>query len=222
MTSLRLKLKSLNAEGQTISLNHQVSIVGKVSNDQTGKAIGGAWVEITAMPAQFDRQRQLKSLKYGTVWQQMVERIDRKLTASDGFFYFADLPAGDYTLKVSVPGMATRYGTKEVSAIVPELDTNKQILQIALTPTTIKGKITNSDNQPVAMARVQLADSLESNLSDSEGNYLLWGLEANPDSQNPRPVKMIASASGYQMAEQNLSIDLGEVKIINISLTSAQ
>ena len=221
MTSLQLKLNSLNAEGQTISLNRQVSIAGRISNAQTEKAIAGAWVEIITMPAKFARRCQLKSLKY-SAWEQMVERIDRTLTASDGFFYFADLIEGDYTLRVSVPGMATRYNVREVSTTVSDSDKDKQVLQIALTPTTIKGKITNSDNQPVAMARVQLADSLESTLSDSEGNYLLWGLEANPDSQNLRPVKIIASASGYQMAEKNFSIALGEVKTINFSLASKQ
>ena len=219
MTSLQLKLNSLNAEGETISLNRQVSIAGRVSNDQTGKAITGAWVEITAMPAKFARRCQLKALKY-SAWEQMVERIDRTLTASDGFFYFADLPEGDYTLRVSVPGMGNRYRVKEISATVSELSKDKQVLQIALTPTTIKGKITNSNNQPVAMARVQLTDSLESTLSDSEGNFLLWGLEANPDSQSLRPVKIIASASSYQMAEKNFSIALGEVKTINFSLAS--
>ena len=221
MTSLQLKLNSLNAEGQTISLNRQVSIAGRISNAQTEKAIAGAWVEIITMPAKFARRCQLKSLKY-SAWEQMVERIDRTLTASDGFFYFADLPEGDYTLRVSIPGMGNRYHIKEVSTTVSSSDKDKQVLQIALTPTTIKGKITNLNNQPVAMARVQLADSLESTLSDSEGNYLLWGLEANPDSQNLRPVKIIASASGYQMAEKNFSIALGEVKTINFSLASKQ
>lgn len=78
--------------------NPQVAIAGRVLDKETEKAIAGAMVQIVEMPEKFQTQLSLKALQHGSQWSKMSDRLDRKLTASDGYFYFINLPAGDYKL----------------------------------------------------------------------------------------------------------------------------
>lgn len=56
----------------------------------------------------------------------MNDRPDRKITASDGYFYFVDLPRGEYTLAASIPGSGNQYGTKDFS--LTEDSSNNRII----------------------------------------------------------------------------------------------
>ena len=87
----------------------QIAIAGRVLDRSTQEVIAGAIVKIIEMPDKFKDILSLKELQYGSQWQKMSDRADRKITASDGYFYFVDLPTGDYKLEVSFNGIGTNY-----------------------------------------------------------------------------------------------------------------
>ena len=191
--------------------NSQVAIAGRVLERETKEPISGAMVEIIEMPEKFNDILSLKALQYGTQWEKMSVRPDRKITASDGSFYFVNLPPGEYKLKASLLGSGTRYKNREQEIIVK--DVNQTLMtEIDLLPTGIKGTITDADeqNKAIVNAKVQIQGSPESTFSDQKGNYLLLGLEASKSESDRRTV--IVSATGYQQqVSQPLEIQQGEV-----------
>lgn len=78
--------------------NPQVAIAGRVFDKEANQAIAGAMVQIVEMPEKFQTQLSLKALQHGSQWQKISDRLDRRLTDGDGYFYFVNLPAGDYKL----------------------------------------------------------------------------------------------------------------------------
>jgi hypothetical protein len=207
-------------------VRHQVAIAGQVTDAETTQAISGARVEITTMPDKFKTWLALHSMQYGSKWEQMVERPDRKRTAVDGFFYFLDLPDGEYILTASLQSAGTRYGQTSTEPItVSRQDGNINAswetggnlnVVIALQPTAIKGTITDSSNQAVVMAKVQVEGSPEHTFSDSKGCYLLIGLEA----PSQRSVNVFVTALGYefQPCPPQTEITRGCVKTQNFRL----
>jgi len=85
------------------------------------------------------------------------------------------------------------------------------IADIVLSPTGIKGKITDVDDPKklITNAKVQIQNSGDSTISDQQGNYRLIGLESPESGQ--RTITMIVSATGYQQVSQSLNIQRGEV-----------
>ena len=133
----------------------------------------------------------------------LVERPDRTLTVEDGHFHFLDLPDGQYTLEASLPGSGTRFGTAQAQATVERAQGKIAMAaaDIALPPTTLKGRITSQNqNKPVFMAQVRVKGSGESAFTDSNGCYLLAGLEAGNRT-------LLVSATGYQpLAPQTVQL----------------
>lgn len=166
-------------------VHHQAAIAGKVKNLQTGQIIQGALVSIIDAPSKFQEWLLRKQEEYGRKWDTMQERPDRTLTAFDGIFRFIDLMEGSYTLEVSMPGYVTRYGTTQFDAEIT-MDANGKInmvsSDIALSPTTVKGRITqliDSQQEPVMMAEVRVIGSNEHAYSDEDGQYRIIALEAS-------------------------------------------
>ena len=193
---------------------HQVASYGRVSDEETGLAIHGAVVEMTSMPEAFENWLALHSLQYGSSWATMRERPDRKITSVDGYFYFVDLPNGDYTLRGSLPNSGTRYGTAEASATVsrePPDNINRVTANIALPPTAIKGQIVDDNGDPVGMAKVQIQGSSEYAFSDGDGNYFLSNLEASPNPETGRTAKVSVSARGYYPNSKTVELFKGQV-----------
>jgi len=89
--------------------NPQIAIAGRVLEGETKNIIAGAMVKIIEMPEAFQTKLSLKALQYGSQWEKMFERPDRKITGNDGYFYFINLPTGEYLLETSLPANATRY-----------------------------------------------------------------------------------------------------------------
>jgi Carboxypeptidase regulatory-like domain len=196
-------------------VRHRVAIAGRVTDAQTGRTIGGAQVRITTAPAAFTAWLAMRAIQGGARWVAMVERPDQTRTAADGHFHFLDLPAGQYTLTASLPGLGSRYGTAEKQAMVSR-DAQGNITMaaadIALPPTTLKGEITDQDGDRVALVEVRLKGSGERAFSDAQGRYMLAGLEAGQHT-------VLVSAQGYRPASRTVLISpAGTVQTLNAVL----
>ena len=194
--------------------NQQIAIAGRVIQGETEQIISGAMVEIIEMPEKLKTILSLKMLQYGSQWEKMNDRPDRKITTSNGYFHFINLPPGDYILEASLPTSGTRYNTvkktvKVSSSVNGNLATT--MTNLVIVPTGIKGKITDTDepNKTIINAKVQIQGSQEITFSDRQGNYQLLGLESSKLGQ--RTANFIVSATGYQQVSQSLVIKQGEV-----------
>jgi hypothetical protein len=195
-------------------VNQQIAIAGKVLQGETQKNISGAIVAIIEMPEKFRAILSLKALQYGSKWEKMSERPDRKITRNDGYFYFTNLPPGEYLLEASLPTSPTRYNEVRKEAQVSSLINGRiptMMADIVLSPTGIKGKITdaNDPKKVITNAKVQIQDSGDNTISDQQGNYRLIELESPKSGE--RNITMIVSATGYQQVFQSLNIQRGQV-----------
>jgi hypothetical protein len=194
-------------------IRHAVAIAGRVSNAQTGKAVGGAGVGIADAPTEFTAWLATRAKQFGDRWQAMSQRPDRTRTAADGHFHFMDLPNGDYTLVASLPGAGSRYGQAEAAVTVNRGTEGNLIMatvDIQLPPTTLKGRITTEDTEgpvPVVSAEVRIGGSDEKAFSDDQGRYHLAGLE-----KGLRTV--LVSAKGYQPVSHVVGFDAAGVEQI--------
>ena len=166
--------------------SQQIAIAGRVLEGETDRAISGAMVEIIDMPESFRKILSLKALQYGAQWEKMSDRPDRKFTASDGSFYFVNLPTGvyfvdlptgvdlstgKYTLAAFIPSSRIiQYGIKEFT-VTKEKSSERIIttlMDIPLVLTTIsitiKGQITdfNDSKKKISSAKIEVLNSLGS------------------------------------------------------------
>ncbi|MBD2341690.1 hypothetical protein H6G64_32645 [Calothrix sp. FACHB-156] len=209
-------------------IRRQVAIAGRVTNSETKQAIAGVRVEIhenLETPASpFNTWLALKALQYGDTWEKMPERPDRTYTKTDGSFRFLELPRGTYTLTLtaSVVNAGTRYSPAQSQLIIGEQSGQQKraiaIVDLALTPTAIKGKI--ADSKPadakkpgVVMAKVQIEESGESTLSEQDGSYLLMDLEAAQKPIAQRTVTVKVFAQGYRDTQATVTLSQGQVAI---------
>ncbi len=140
------------------------------------------------------------------------QRLDRTRSAADGLFYFLDLPDGDYTLVVSLPAAARRYGQAQVTATVSR-DSHGTIqmvaADVALPPTALEGTITAEE--PISMAAVRILGSGERTWSDASGYYAFGGLEPGL-----RTVEF--ASSGYGIVAETVSLVQGTVQRLDLDL----
>lgn len=177
----------------------RVAVAGRVIDAQTARAVVGAQVMITAAPAAFTA----------------LGQPGRTRTVGDGHFHFLDLPDGQYTLTASLPGSGSRYGTAQQNASVSR-DAGGNVIMaaadIALPPTALKGQITGQNATPVVLAEVRVKGSGERTFSDSQGRYLLAGLELGDRT-------VLVTAQGYQPVSQTaLFSQAGAEQTLNFTL----
>jgi hypothetical protein len=149
----------------------------------------------------------------------VVKRREQTRTAADGIFYFLDLPDGAYTLTASLSGSGSRYGAAQVTTAVssPNGAIDLATADMALPPTTLRGQITGPSlddgaSEPVFMAEVRVKGSGERAFSDSDGQYLLAGLEVGE-----RTISV--SARGYATTEKTVQLDqAGTEQFLNFTL----
>lgn len=214
-------------------IRHQVAIAGQVKDAQTKQVIAGAVVEIADMPPGFKSKLDTLAGLYGSDWERRSQRPDRTRTRVDGYFYLQDLPDGQYTLTASLLSTGTRYSSnptiKTIAAdsSVESDQTQVEVLRDPVTgaiarptvniyfqPTALSGNVTNSDNDAVVMAKVQIEGSGEYAFTDKEGNYLLSGLESSSNQLIPRQIRIKVIAQGYQQQTSQL-VNLSQGQVTN-------
>lgn len=179
---------TLTQEIKNVPISHRISIIGQVIDAVTQQAIAGAQVELTVMPQTLSNRLKFKALQYGGAWETLRERPDRTQTRSDGYYYFQDLPSGEYGLKASWPIAGTRYGIVNSDPIQVSESSSSQNLNfitLALPPTGITGEIT-VNGQENFIAKLQIKGRSDyrliqtSDLSDNTQKiqYSLTGIEA--------------------------------------------
>lgn len=216
----------MSAKEQT---KNRVAIAGRVIDAETKLAIPGVLVKITQMPEKFKNWLKLHALQYGKSWDKIVKRPDKTLTAVDGCFCFINLPDGEYTLSVSLPGARTSYGKVDKEVTVASNGNSDKIIVIDLPPTGIKGQITelktgevinkgqNSSLKPVVMARIQVEGSGESTFSDNNGKYKLYILMELEKDRNEKNVKVFVG--GQEVRSKSEIFRRGEIKELDFQLS---
>ncbi len=154
-------------------VRHRVSIAGLISDAVANAPLAGALVHIVSGPPAF-------TTRLDVVRRQLAastQVIDQMRTATNGQFYFMDLPVGAYTLEVSQPGAGSRYGTTSVTLTITA-DTWAIADASAVLPTTsLRGRISDTGGRPIPMTQVRIVGSGERAFSDARGNYVITALE---------------------------------------------
>ena len=178
--------------------------------------LGGIDVTITSGPQQFLHMIGLRERQFQNRWASLVERPDRTRTRADGHYHFLDLPDGAYTLDVSWPAMGSCFGSAEYSFSItrtPDETINRVVADIALAPTTLMGTVTDENSDPVLMAEVLIRGSNERTFTDSDGQYLLTGLEIGT-----RTV-LVTSKNHGNASQTVVFAQAGSAQTVNFSLT---
>lgn len=93
------------------------SIVGRVTDAETGLPIRAARIEIISGADTFEITRTAKMQQVPTkVWQQLTTRLDLAISRDDGSYRFLNLPDGSYHLKCSLKP-PTIYQTLETKGV---------------------------------------------------------------------------------------------------------
>lgn len=205
------------AEGTWEIIRHRAAIAGRVTDAGSGGPLPGARIEITAGPPAFTGRLALLAQQHGSRWEAMAERPDRTRAATDGFFRFLDLPAGQYTLSAALPGEGSRYGTVAVQvALTADGEGNipLETAVLALPATTVKGRVSDQSDTAVQMAEVRVQGSGERTWSDAQGNYVLSGVEAGSR-------KLTIAARGFQSKSETVALGQpGAVATRDVTLSS--
>lgn len=187
---------------ESIEIRHKVAIAGTTSDEVTKQPIADAVVEL------FGQNLHIQTSENGSFYlinkQTGLVKLPTSLSKiQNGFFYFMDLPPGEYTLKVSAPKLESRYEKKEQKVTVPNLQANVQ-----LSPTRLVGHVKRSDNnEPIAKALVKLGGSEYQTLTNDKGEYILLGIVASKPTvqvshpkfeQSSKQVELIAGIEHIQ------------------------
>lgn len=186
-------------------IRHRVAIVGKVIDAKTQQAIANAQISLSEMPDKYRSILKLKAMQYGVGdWEKI--RPDRTYSDREGYYFFRDLPAGDYRLVASLPNAGTRYNSvsQPVAIAADSGKTGVIHIDLFLSPTGVQGRITAPENEKF-IAKVQIQGQNTYALTNSDGEYILTGVEASQ-----QEVILVISASGYEL---NLPPDLYPPKI---------
>jgi hypothetical protein len=161
------------------TLTRRVSLAGRVTDAETGLAIGGAVATISAAPREWLGWLAIRKTELASHGVPAAGMPDVAVTTRDGWFHFADLPDGKYALDVAVPAAGTRYAAARVSARVkrgsgPPAPADASA---ALVPTLVRGRVTDAGGAPVPMAEVRIQGSGEKTWADADGRYRLVAIE---------------------------------------------
>lgn len=202
-------VKSEQANTQSVKketiIRHRVASAGRVLDSKTQQAIAGVQINLSEMPDKYRSILKLKAMQYGIEsWEKI--RPDRTYSDQNGYYFFRDLPTGNYQLAAFLPNTGTRYSSANQTVTIAADSENRGVIytDLLLSPTGVQGKITAPENEKF-IAKVQIQGQNTYALTNGDGEYLLTGVEASPQS-----VVLVISALGYEL---NLSPDLYPPKI---------
>jgi YD repeat-containing protein len=177
------------SNGATFTATTSGTLSGTVNSSVDGKAVGGATVQAL----------QSGALKASTT------------TATDGTYSIANLPAGNYDLRISAAG----FGAAISNAVLINAGQTSTVNFSLSLPATISGKITQADGVTfISGAKVQiLVGSAAGNSAstDATGNYSIGGLNAGT-------YAVQASATGFVTRSQTASVTGNGTTTANFSL----
>jgi hypothetical protein len=197
---------------------YQAAIAGIVRDAVTLVAVPGAQVQITAMPAAFQKILSALALQAGPGWSALTRRADLTQTTKDGSFSFGDVPSGQYTLTITGPGGGRFYGNATYTVTVTHATdgtVTPTIATIPLPPTAVRGQVQlyvpaasskPATTLPLPMARVRVRQSGERAHANQTGQFYLTGAE-------PGLRTLEITAPGYLAGSVNVSIQTGVVAI---------
>ncbi|MFO1429741.1 MAG: carboxypeptidase regulatory-like domain-containing protein [Candidatus Competibacteraceae bacterium] len=140
------------------------------------------------------------------------------LTREDGFFYFIDIPSGQYTLHILAPELGSRYGAVTVSNLTVANDPEGRPIfdgkaNVGLPPTRLAGHVVRADNQqPIQGATVGLRASAIKTTTNKQGEFAFSAVEAGTQT-------MQALAPGFTTLSRLVSLSAGQEATVDISLT---
>lgn len=156
----------------------------------------------------------------GSVKLVLVSYFDGKLvseasSATDGSFYFLDVPSGMYNIFATQSDSFFIPSEKPVPVTVPR---GKNLIGVSVPVHkggVIKGRIMTSQGNAIPYARVTDGD-LVTTVSDSKGNFILRGIPAGE-----LKIAVMSSGLGVKavkaISEKNQTTDLGNITF-NVSL----
>ena len=191
----------------------------------------GAWVnhlEQSSLSPQ-DRFQVLQVILDGlALAPSRASGLERTATRPDGWFHWVDLPAGVYQLEASVPGSSRGYGQAlaEVEVVEGGQDPFAQSqVSFHLSPTILQGSVVSAADleEPVGMARVQIAETLAYVFSsdeftkphDREWNYQFVGIASTYP-----VITLIITAKGYETTQKKVDLRPGANNSLDIQLVS--
>ena len=185
------------------TLIRQISISGQITAVTNGKGIPEATVEITAGPTQFTQKARIQAKQHGTQWKKMSHRYDRTETANDGYFFFLDLPEGDYTLTAYMSGRSLTYDYAQNSGQLTSIDGAIQPIEINIALADYTGKTYPPTFSPSQINNCQLWLQAEALTSYSDGDSVTtWsdssgqGHDASQNNVDKQPTYIKESING--------------------------
>lgn len=176
-----------------IKLVSKASIAGVVTDEQTGYPLSNVDVQIA-----------------GSNWQTK--------TGNDGFYFFYNLPQGNYSIVAVARDEGSKYGQVTVSGVVVSSNINETPLfdakaNIALSPTRLQGTVKRSiDGVAITGALIRVVGSESQTISASNGNFSLTGLyEGKPNIR--------ISATGFTTVVKTVDLHAGMTTNLIIALT---
>jgi hypothetical protein len=138
----------------------------------------------------------------------------------EGIYYFLDLPDGEYVVEASALEGGSRYSSVTAKAQVSRTSGGHgerivpAIVDLVLRETTVRGQV-RANKAPVVLAEVRVKGSGERTFTDSQGHYVLAGIE-----KGNRTIQVFAPS--YAPAEKAAKLQSpGSVVQVDFTLTRA-
>lgn len=140
--------------------------------------------------------------------------VNQAVTGAGGVYQFVNVVPGAYTIAVSAD--TYQPATAAISVIRAQTTTQNVVLQTALAQ--LSGQVTGPGNVPIPGALVEVLNQagilLTETTTDGAGAYVL-----NKLAQGVYQIRV--SAAGYSTQLAGISLQPGDVKVLNFSLTAA-
>lgn len=189
----------------------RLAVAGRVTDAVTGRPLAGALAQITTAPKEFRAWTEIRGAELASRTPPGTPP-ERAVSDADGWFRYLDLPAGKYTIDVSLPPAGSRYGAARAKTEVSAASAAAWVdASVSLPPTTVRGTVRDDAGLAVPMAEVKVKGSLETTYTDRDGAYTLVAVEAGARVLSVR-------ARGFAPAEAAVKLAEGKQKTQDVAL----